>query len=162
VSDEIVCEAVGARIKNEAHNHGLILDGFPRTVRQADCLSTLLGDLGLPEPLVIYLDVSRDLLVRRLTARRQCAVCGAVYNLVTRPSLCGPRCENDGGLLVERDDDAEAVVMHRFEEFDATSAPLVDYYRKGDFHRIDGDGDLDAIRTELTEVFAHDAVCSRA
>ena len=119
VSDDVVCEVVGARLRREAHENGLILDGFPRTVRQADCLDSLLTDLGLPGPVVIHLDVSKPLLLKRLTARRHCAVCGTVYNLISRPSLCGPRCENDGGLLVERDDDAEGVVLRRLEEFEA-------------------------------------------
>lgn len=158
VSDETVCEVVGARLRRDAPENGLILDGFPRTVRQADCLDSLLADLGLPGPVVIHLDVSKPLLLRRLTARRHCAVCGTVYNLISRPSLRGPRCENDGGLLVERDDDAEGVVLRRLEDFEAISGPLIDYYREADFHRVDGDRDLDAVAADLMEIATADCV----
>ncbi len=133
VSDETVCEVVGARLRRDAPENGLILDGFPRTVRQADCLESLLADLDLPGPMVIHLDVSKPLLLKRLTARRHCAVCGSVYNLISRPSLRGHRCENDGGLLIERDDDAEAVVLRRLQKFEAVSGPLIDYYRGSGF-----------------------------
>jgi len=85
-----------------------------------------------------------------------------VYNLISRPSLRGARCENDGGLLVERDDDAEAVVLRRLDAFEATSAPLFDYYRGRDFHRIDGDRALDSVAAELLEVAAGDALCMNA
>jgi adenylate kinase len=162
VGDEIVCEVVGARVRRGLPEGGLILDGFPRTVQQADFLGRLLADLGSPEPVVIHLDVSKPLLLRRLTARRHCAVCGTVYNLISRPSLRGPRCENDGGLLVERDDDAEGVVLRRLEAFDASSAPLIDYYRGADFHRIDGDRDLDTVAAELMEIATGNTLCAAA
>jgi adenylate kinase len=161
VSDEIVCGVVGSRLRRDAPT-GLILDGFPRTVGQARCLDSLLTDLGLPGPLVIHLDVSRNLLLRRLTARRHCAVCGTVYNLISRPSPRGARCENDGGLLVERDDDAEGVVLRRLEEFEATAAPVIDYYHGADFHRVDGDRTLDEVAAELLEIAVGDSLCVNA
>ena len=154
VSDEVVCEVVGARVRRDAMEAGMILDGFPRTVNQARYLDSLLADLGLPQPVVIHLHVAKHKLLRRLTGRRHCAVCGAVYNLNSRPSLRGPRCENDGGLLIERDDDREEVVLRRLEEFEATTAPLIDYYRAGDFHRVDGDRELDEVAAELTKIVA--------
>jgi adenylate kinase len=154
VSDEAVCEVVGARLRREAAGNGLILDGFPRTLNQARYLDALLADLGLPQPTVIHLHVGRSRLLKRLTGRRHCAVCGAVYNLNSRPSLRGPRCENDGGLLTERDDDREEVVLRRLEEFDALAAPLIEYYRDADFHRVDGDRDLDIVSAELAEIAA--------
>jgi adenylate kinase len=156
VSDEIVCDVVGSAVRRNAHK-GLILDGFPRTVSQAAYLDSKLADLGLPRPIVIYLDVSPDLLVRRLTSRRHCAVCGTVYNLISRPSKRGPRCENDGGLLIERDDDAEGVVLRRLREFETASAPLIEYYRDADFHAIDGDRGLDAIAADLKKVATREA-----
>jgi adenylate kinase len=152
VSDETVCEVVGARLRREDLKHGLILDGFPRTLKQAAYLDSLLADLGLPRPTVIHLQVSEEGLLRRLSARRHCAVCGAVYNLISRPSLRGPRCENDGGLLVERDDDREEVIVRRLREFETATAPLLDYYRQGDLHHVDGDRDLDIVAAELMEI----------
>ena len=152
VSDEVVCEVVGARVRRDARESGMILDGFPRTLNQAGYLDALLVDLGLPCPVVVHLHVATNRLLQRLTGRRHCAVCGAVYNLNSRPSLRGPRCENDGGLLIERDDDREEVVFRRLEEFEATVAPLLDYYRSGDFHRVDGDRDLDVVAADLTGI----------
>jgi adenylate kinase len=147
----MVCEVVGAKLRSEARKKGMILDGFPRTVHQAAYLDAVLADLGLPRPTVICLQVSEEGLLRRLGARRHCAVCGTVYNLISRPSARGPRCERDGGLLIERDDDREEVVLRRLREFEASSAPLIEYYRNGDFHRVDGDRPLDAVAAELPQ-----------
>jgi len=152
VDDEMVCAVVGARLQRETPENGLILDGFPRTVHQASFLDGLLADLGLPRPTIIDLDVSEEGLLRRLTGRRQCAVCGAIYNLNSRPSLRGSRCENDGGALVQRDDDTEGVILHRLQEFENNSAPLIDYYKGPAYHRIEADRDRDAITEDLLSI----------
>jgi adenylate kinase len=154
VSDEMVCDVVGRKLRSEASAHGLILDGFPRTIAQAAYLDSTLADLGLPRPTVVYLQVSESGLLRRLGARRHCAVCGAVYNLISRPSSRGPRCERDGGLLIERDDDREEVILRRLQEFETSSAPLIDYYRDADFHTVDGDRSLDSVASELLNISA--------
>jgi len=148
-SDETVCALVGSRLRRQT---SAILDGFPRTINQASYLDHLLGDLRLPRPIVLHLHVSKQGLLRRLTGRRQCAVCGAIYNLHSRPSLRGSRCENDGGALVERDDDTEGVVLRRFAEFENVAAPLIDYYRGPEYHLIDGDRDPDVVAQELLTI----------
>lgn len=148
VSDSVVCEAVASRLQNE-RERGMILDGFPRTVGQAQCLDQILVDLKMPPPLVLHLDISPERLLDRLTARRQCAACGAIYNLLSRPSRAGMHCENDGGELLQRDDDSEKAIMRRFAEFNATCSPLVRHYRQADYHRIDGDRDATLIASEL-------------
>ena len=152
VEDEMVCAVVGARIRRETPENGLILDGFPRTARQAAFLDSLLADLGQPRPTVIHLDVSEESLLRRLTGRRQCAVCGAIYNLMSRPSIRRSRCENDGGALVQRDDDTEGVILHRLQEFENNSAPLIDYYKGPSYHRIEADRDRDAVTEDLISI----------
>lgn len=152
VEDAVVCDAVGSRLRRENLDRGIILDGFPRTRKQAECLDRILACMRMPGPLVLHLDVSRERLLGRLTARRQCAVCGAIFNLRSRPSSAGTRCENDGGELVQRDDDTESVILRRFAEFETSSAPLVEYYRKADYHRIDGDRDTESIAAELLRV----------
>jgi adenylate kinase len=149
VADSLVCEAVEARLKRELPERGIILDGFPRTLAQAKCLDAFLAGIGRPGPLVLHLDVSRDRLMGRLTARRQCAVCGTIYNLQSRPSRSGSRCEKDGGRLVQRDDDSEAVIRRRMTEFDLACAPLVEYYRKADYHRINGDLETEAVSAAI-------------
>ena len=123
-----------------------MLDGFPRTVQQAAWLDSLLADFGLPVPTVLHLCVSRAELLRRLTARRYCAVCGATYNGQLR-------CGNDGSALVGRDDDSEKVILRRLAEFDRMSAPLIDYYSGRDYHQVDGEKNPDAIAHELLEIF---------
>jgi adenylate kinase len=152
VKDAIVCEAVASRLRRDLPNGGIILDGFPRTLKQAECLDKILAGMRMPSPLVLHLDVSREKLRERLTARRQCAQCGAIFNLLSRPSLTGARCENDGGELIQRDDDSDSVVLRRFVEFEASCAPLVAYYRKADYHRIDGDRDPALISAELLRI----------
>jgi adenylate kinase len=149
VSDESVCAVVGARLHRDLPNSGAILDGFPRTIAQARFLDSLLAELRLGQPAVIHLDISKNALLDRLTGRRQCAVCGAIYNLHSRPSLRGSRCELDGGALTQRDDDSENVILRRFEEFETNSAPLIDYYRGAAYHRIEADREPEAVASEI-------------
>ena len=151
VSDSVVCDAVASRLRSE-RERGMILDGFPRTVAQARRLDLILADLKIPAPLVLHLDISPERLLDRLTARRQCAECGAIYNLLSRPSRAGTRCETDGGELLQRDDDSESVIMRRFVEFNAACEPLVQHYRKSAYHRIDGDRDPGLIAAELLRI----------
>jgi len=152
VDDGIVCEAVASRLRRELRHQGLILDGFPRTLKQAEFLDQLLGDLKMPEPLVLHLDVSTQQLLERLTSRRHCAVCGMIFNLSSRPSLAGTRCENDGGELLQRDDDSERVILRRLAEYEASSAPVIEYYRRGDYHRIDGHRDPELVSADLLRI----------
>ncbi len=157
VDDETVCEAVAARLWRELRRNGIILDGFPRTLKQADHLDRvltemkMLGDAG-QRPTVLHLDVSRERLLERLTARRQCAVCGEIYNLVSKPSRAGARCEKDGGELLQRSDDSESVILRRLVEFEAWCAPVIDYYRNRNYHRIDGDRDPEAVSRDLLRI----------
>jgi adenylate kinase len=111
----------------------------------------MLSEMGMPEPVVLHLDVSRERLVGRLTARRQCAVCGTIFNLMSRPSSGGDRCENDGGVLAQREDDTEAVILRRLTEFDRSCATLVEFYRRAGhrYHRINGDRETEVVSAEL-------------
>jgi adenylate kinase len=152
VDDEVVCQAVRSRLSRELPKQGIVLDGFPRTRKQAECLDQILSTMGMPGPVVLHLDVSRERLLSRLTARRQCASCGAIFNLLSRPSSRGTHCENDGGVLVQREDDTEAVIVRRLTEFDLSCAALVDFYKKADYHRIDGDRDPELVSAELLAI----------
>jgi adenylate kinase len=149
VSDTVVCDAVASRLRRELRKNGIILDGFPRTLAQAQCLDRILVGMNMPQPMVLHLDISAGRLLERLTARRQCAQCGAIYNLLLRPSQAGTRCESDGGELVQRDDDSDNVIVRRFAEFEASCAPLVEYYANADYHRIDADREAEVISTDL-------------
>jgi len=154
VDDSVVCDAVSARLRRDLPTRGIILDGFPRNLRQAECLDRILGAMGKPGPLVLHLQASRRCLMERLTSRRHCEICGTVYNLALRPSRLGKNCENDGALLVQRDDDAEAVISHRLDEFDRACAPLVSFYGKGDYHLIDGDQDAEVVSGAIVAIVA--------
>ncbi|MDP9054854.1 MAG: nucleoside monophosphate kinase [Acidobacteriota bacterium] len=150
--DKLVCAAVRARLHNDLPKRGIILDGFPRTVAQAKCLDEILCGMGMPGPLVLHLDVSRDNLLSRLTARRHCESCGTIYNLLSRPSARGAYCETDGAELQQREDDSEAVIRRRLTAFDLSSAPLIEYYSHTDYHRIDGNREPEPISRELMEI----------
>ena len=155
VDDEMICRVAEARLRRDVPAGGLILDGFPRNVAQAHYLDRLLTSLGLPSPTVFLLNVSTAALTLRLTSRRHCASCGATYNLISRRSLRGSRCEIDGGALVERDDDCAEVIARRLEDFEAGCRPLIDYYRAAELHSIDGDRDPDEIASALLEIATH-------
>lgn len=153
VDDATVCAVVAAWLKRENPRRGFILDGFPRTTAQAQYLDALLDELHLPRPTVLHLDVSTTGILRRLTGRRQCAVCGTVYNLVSKPSLRGSRCQKDGGALTQRDDDSEGVILHRMEQFHRMSAPLLAHYGSS-VARIDGDREATALADEILDTVA--------
>jgi adenylate kinase len=152
VEDAMVCDAVGSRLRHELRKNGMILDGFPRTIAQAECLDEMLAGMKMPKPLVLHLDVSRERLIARLAGRRHCASCGAIFNLVSRASMAASHCEHDGGELLQREDDTEAVIVRRLADFHASSAPLVEYYRQADYHLIDGDRAPAAVSAELLRI----------
>ncbi len=154
VDDKTVCGVVEARLRRNTPRRGVILDGFPRTIHQAEFLDQLLDDLGLPRPLLLHLDVSTTGILRRLAGRRQCAVCGTVYNLRSKPSLKGSRCQKDGGALVQRDDDTEGVILHRMAEFESSTAPILAYYGPSAVLRIDADRDASVVAADILHAVA--------
>jgi adenylate kinase len=140
VPDAVVIGLVKDRLRQPDTGAGFILDGFPRTQAQAEALDAALDDMARPLDAVVEIDVDRDVIVGRLTARRTCRECGKVYSLLVNapqdPNVC-PGC---GGDLYQRDDDTEATVRNRLEVYDRSTAPLVDYYgKRGLLHTIDGD-----------------------
>jgi adenylate kinase len=167
VDDAMVCDAVASQIRAFERKSGgsgasLILDGFPRNADQAHCLDRFLKDLGMPGPLVLHLDVPADILRHRLARRRQCASCGAIYNLAPGAELAGVsarrgRCAIDNGALVERDDDSEGVVARRLAEYERNTLPVLDYYRNrenvsGNYRRIDGNRKAAEIAKEVCDI----------
>ncbi len=140
VSDDIVCGIVEERIRQDDCKNGFILDGFPRTIAQAERLDKILRRAGLGRPKVVYLSVDIEEMWRRLTGRRNCRVCGRIYNIYDRPPRVEGRCDDDGGELIQRHDDREeAVIRARLEAYEKETAPLVEYYqRSGNVHRLDG------------------------
>ena len=128
VSDELVNRMVEGRIARPDCNGGFILDGYPRTVAQADTVKRLLELAGARE-VVIHLVVDYNEIISRMSGRRVCSECGTLYNVVSRPPKVENLCDLDGALLWVRDDDREEVVRARLAEYDAMTAPLVQYFR---------------------------------
>ena len=130
VSDDIVVGMVAERIARPDCAEGFILDGFPRTVPQAERLEALLAESGRPGLLAVNFRLSYTNLVRRLTGRRTCVLCGEIYNIYFRPSKVEGRCDRDGGELTQRADDREEVIRERLSAYERQTQPLIDFYRQ--------------------------------
>ena len=128
VSDELVNRMVAGRIARADCSGGFVLDGYPRTVAQADAVKALLAQAGAQE-VVIHLVVDYNEIISRMSGRRVCPQCGTLYNAVSRPPRVDGVCDRDGAQLGVRDDDRADVVRARLGEYDARTAPLVEYFR---------------------------------
>ena len=155
VPDDVIIRMMGERLGRADARRGFILDGFPRTIAQAEALGTLLKDLGLTLDTVVYFDVSEPELLRRLTGRRVCRKCGHTYHLVSNPPKRPGVCDACGGELYQREDDSEATVRNRLDVYRRQTSPLLDYYRERHMlTTVSGEGPVatirDAIRTAAT------------
>jgi adenylate kinase len=128
VPDEVVIGVVRERLAEPDAAEGFLLDGFPRTVPQAEALDAMLAEGGRAITHVVAIDVPADELVQRIAGRRSCAVCGKIYNVVFDPPRADGVCDLDGGELVQRADDNEETVRNRIGVFEQQTAPLVGYY----------------------------------
>ncbi len=139
VTDELVNRIVADRVKKPDCEHGFILDGYPRTMEQGRYLVHLLKEQGL-EPLVIGLDVDYTRIVSRLTARRSCPKCGAVYNVISMPPKVDGSCDVCSTALITRADDLEDVINQRLRAYDEQTAPLIDFFKQstGMYYSVDG------------------------
>lgn len=132
VPDEVVVGIVRDRLQEADCNNGFILDGFPRTVAQADALQASLQQMGKDLDRVISLDVDAEALVERLTGRRTCKDCGRGYHVTFDPSREEGKCDACGGTLFQRDDDQEETIRKRLQVYADQTSPLISYYRKAD------------------------------
>lgn len=130
VPDEVVCGIVEERISQPDCKKGFILDGFPRTLGQAEFVDRMLQVKGRGNPLVVNIQVELELLMKRLTGRRTCSVCGEIYNVHFSPPKKEGVCDKDGGKLVHRADDKEETIRQRLVAYENQTSPLIDYYRK--------------------------------
>jgi adenylate kinase len=150
VPDEVVVGLVAQRIDREDARAGFLLDGFPRTVAQAEALERLLKERGVEIDRVIFFEVSEGELLRRLTGRRVCRGCGALYHVVSSPPKAAGRCDQCGGELFQRDDDREATVRGRLHVYQAQTVPLLDHYRGQDrVVSVAGEGPMDEIARSI-------------
>lgn len=150
VPDDVILGLVRETL-DAADADGFILDGFPRTLPQAEALDDLLDDVGLALDGVVVIEVPEDTLVKRLSGRRSCAECGAVYNVYFEPPESEGECDVCGGALVERADDDAATVRRRLAVYTERTQPLIAYYRKSEtpVHFIDGEGAVDEVRDAI-------------
>ena len=147
VPDEVIIRMIAERLRRPDAGRGFLLDGFPRTIAQAEGLEHLLKDLGQPLERVVYFDVSEPELLRRLTGRRVCRVCQTAFNLVSAPPAKAGICDRCGGQLYQREDDSEATVRHRLGVYARQTAPLLDWYRgRGLLVSVPGEGPIETIR----------------
>ncbi|MFN3323633.1 MAG: adenylate kinase [Bryobacteraceae bacterium] len=137
--DELVNDLVRERIARPDSANGFILDGYPRTVQQAATMAGMLASRGLGH-LVVHLKVDYNSLIARLTGRRQCALCGALYNLSSNPPAAPNLCDRDGAELTIRDDDRESVIRQRLEAYENQTRPLLNYFATNGhrFYEVDG------------------------
>jgi len=150
VPDEVVIGATAERLAAPDAARGFILDGFPRTIAQAEALARLLKDAGHALDVVLYFDVSEPELLRRLTGRRVCRACGHTYHLTSSPPKRAGVCDACGGELYQRVDDSEGTVRNRLEVYRKQTAPLLDYYRQRNvLTTVSGEGSIEEIRDAI-------------
>ncbi len=150
VRDEVLAEIILDRTSQPDCNNGYILDGFPRTLRQAH----LLEDLALKQGnaiLMLKLILPRQALMKRLTGRRSCGRCGEIYNLYLRPAKQDGRCDQCGGSLIQRSDDRKEVVATRVADYEKATKPLTDYYQQsGRLVKVNGERAVETVLRDLS------------
>ena len=150
VPDNLVTEMVAGRLEFDGTSY--LLDGFPRNLEQAQTLGEFLASHKV-SPVVVFLNLPTAEVLRRLTARRVCAACGEVYNLMTRPPASDGKCDKCQGDVIQREDDTEATVKKRLMVFEDLTHPLVAYYKsEGVFHELDASRSPDEVASALSSM----------
>ncbi len=153
VPDEIILSMVKERLSQPDAQKGFILDGFPRTVAQAEALDKMLEEMGRKIEYVLALIVPDDELVERLTGRRTCKNCGMMYHIKFKPPKVEGKCDVCGGELYQRPDDNEETVRNRLKVYHESTAPLIEYYKKkGVLFEIDGTKSIEEITQEIINI----------
>lgn len=154
VSDDIVVGLIRERISQSDAANGFILDGFPRNIAQAEALDTMLSDLNQPLQGVVLLDVAFEELMQRLTGRRTCEDCGAIYNIHLSPAKAEGHCDKCNGKLFQRADDNEETIRNRLTVYQEQTSPLIEYYQQqGKLYSITGTGSIDTITAKIAGIF---------
>lgn len=153
VPDDVICSLIKERLEEPDAKRGFLLDGFPRTEKQAEALDTLLGDIGQDLQLAIDVDVPEEDLVRRLSGRRVCRDCGASFHIGFNPSSKGDACDFCDGELYQRADDKAETVRNRLRVYHDQTAPIAERYRRaGLLRRLDGSRSMDEVRGDLAVI----------
>ena len=155
VPDEVMLNVVEERIKESDCARGFLLDGFPRTILQAEGLDEVMGRNGLNLDYVVSIEVPENDLVSRLTSRRLCSRCGQDYNLILRPPRKEGICDLCGGEIYQREDDREETIRNRLTVYGLQTDPLKDYYSGTDLLRtVNGSGSIEEIYNSIVSVLA--------
>ncbi|RUM33139.1 MAG: adenylate kinase [Archaeoglobus sp.] len=153
VPDEVVIGIVKERLQQPDCEKGFILDGFPRTIPQAEALDKMLEELGKNIDAVINIQVPEEEVVKRIVNRRSCRNCGAVYHLIYNPPKEDNKCDKCGGELYQRDDDKEETVRQRYKVYKEQTEPLVEYYeKKGILYNVDGTKNIDEVFNDINAI----------
>ena len=156
VSDDLIVAMLGERLRRPDARPGFILDGFPRTVAQADALDELLGGMGIALEAVIELEVDEPLLVERIAGRFSCATCGSGYHETFKPPKHPGTCDKCGGHeFIHREDDRRETVHARLEAYREQTRPILPHYEaQGRLFKIDGMADIDAVSDAIESILA--------
>lgn len=160
VPDSVTVAMVEDRLSQPDAESGAILDGFPRNLAQAEALDAMLAKRGAGITAAVYIELSRDVLMKRITGRRTCRNCQAVYNVESKPSKVEGVCDQCGGELVQRADDMDVeAVARRLQLYFEQTTPVVDYYRgKGLLKQVNGDQSIDAVAAAIVTALEEPAV----
>jgi len=153
VPDEIIINMVAERLAHPDAKRGFILDGFPRTLAQAQALEEVLARLGCRIDVVWHVDAPLEVIIRRLTNRRICPSCGSNFNVLTAPPRREGVCDHCGTALIQRTDDQEEVIQKRYAVYEFETKPLIAFYRsRGLLKPVDSHGSVDEVMVKIFEV----------
>ena len=158
VPDGVIVGLVGERLKQKDCAQGFVLDGFPRTLAQAESLEDILNAMALPLDRVLSIQVPHHIIVERLAGRRNCQNCGTLYHMNFNPPSNGETCDRCNAPLQQRDDDREETITTRLRVYETQTAPLVNYYRRrGNLREINGVGKVEDIQKRIIDALARPA-----
>lgn len=150
VPDSLVIELVKSRITQDDCKNGMIFDGFPRTIPQAEALDVMLKELNIPIDFVINVEVADELIIERMAGRTVCPSCGASYHKVNKPSKVSGKCDLCSADLIQRDDDKAETVKKRLDVYHEQTEPLIAYYKEqGKLVDVDGVGAVEEVRDRV-------------
>ena len=152
VSDEIIIGIVAERLLLADAAAGVVFDGFPRTIHQANALDDLLAGRGDQIAAVLHIELADEEIVERLSGRRVCATCGAIYHIRYHPPAVEGICDVCGGVLLQREDDQPAVIRKRLAVYQTETAPLIAYYHdRSAYHLVSGEGEADEVFSRIVK-----------
>jgi adenylate kinase len=154
VPDEIVAAMITEKLKKADVSSGFMLDGFPRTKKQAEILDKALIELAMPLDMVVYFATKEATILKRLTGRRICRACGRIFHIINIPPKKKDICDGCGGELYQRSDDKEETILNRINVYNSQTKELIDYYQKKKIlQQVSGDMDVNELFAELKDIF---------